>query len=89
MLTAYACFPFVHHRVLLVSQHYHPSQLLELCADQRMAAVMAEASNAYGSAGSSISTASEAAYSCSHQAAMRQGMPVYTPLLQQQDQEER
>ncbi len=75
--------------MLLVTQNYQPGQLLELCADQRMTAVMAEAiSSLHNSTGSSVSTGTEATYSHSHQAAMRQGMPVYTPLLQQQDEQE-
>lgn len=73
-----------------MSQNYHPSQLLELCSDQRMGTLMAEASNVFSSTGSSstMSTASDGgSYSSSQQAAMRQGMPVYTPLLQQQSEE--
>lgn len=73
--------------MLLVSQNYHPSQLLELCSDQRMRPLMAEVSNAYSSTGSSISAASDGSYSSSQQAAMRQGTPVYTPQLQQQQEE--
>lgn len=77
-------------RVLLVSQNYQPSQLLELCSDQRMAPMMAEASSIFSSTGSSGSTGSTASESCnnSQQAAMRQGMAMYTPQLQQQQQDE-
>jgi len=77
-------------RVLLVSQNYQPRQLLELCSDQRMAPTMAEASSIFSSTGSSGSTGSTASecYSNSQQAAMRQGMAVYTPQLRQQQDEQ-
>lgn len=68
--------------MLLVSQNYSPSQLLELCSNPKMAPMMAEASSIFSSTGSGVSAgAGGGNYNNSQQAAMRQGMAVFTPQL--------
>lgn len=87
--------------MLLVSQNYQTSQVLELCSDPRMGPLLAEASNVHNSSGGSSSFSGGAAAAAaassegggrwqnsstsSQQAAMRRGVPVYTPQRQQRE----